>query len=37
MVLTEADGGTFFGFHDPDGNSWTVQEIRDRAQKPLIP
>ena len=37
MVLTEADGGTFFGFQDPDGNSWTVQEIKARAAKPLIP
>jgi predicted enzyme related to lactoylglutathione lyase len=37
QVIVEADGGTFFGFHDPDGNSWAVQEIRARAQKPLIP
>lgn len=37
MVVTEADGGTFFGFQDPDGNSWSVQEIKDRANKPLIP
>jgi catechol 2,3-dioxygenase-like lactoylglutathione lyase family enzyme len=36
-VFTEADGGTFFGFHDPDGNSWAVQEIRARAHTPLIP
>lgn len=36
-VITEADGGTFFGFRDPDGNSWAVQEIRARADKPLIP
>jgi catechol 2,3-dioxygenase-like lactoylglutathione lyase family enzyme len=36
-VITEADGGTFFGFHDPDGNSWAVQEIRARAATPLIP
>lgn len=36
-VVTEADGGTFFGFEDPDGNSWAVQEIRARAQTPLIP
>jgi predicted enzyme related to lactoylglutathione lyase len=35
-VMTEADGGTFFGFQDPDGNSWAVQEIRARADKPLI-
>jgi catechol 2,3-dioxygenase-like lactoylglutathione lyase family enzyme len=37
MVLTEADGGTFFGFEDPDGNSWSVQEIKARAAKPLLP
>lgn len=37
MVLDERDGGTFFGFDDPDGNSWTVQEIRARAVTPLIP
>ena len=36
-VITEADGGTFFGFRDPDGNSWAVQEIKARARKPLIP
>ena len=36
-VLAPADGGTFFGFEDPDGNSWAVQEIRARAQTPLIP
>ncbi len=36
-VVTEADGGTFFGFNDPDGNSWAVQEIKARASKPLIP
>lgn len=36
-VITEADGGTFFGFSDPDGNSWAVQEIKARAHKPLIP
>jgi predicted lactoylglutathione lyase len=36
-VFSEADGGTFFGFQDPDGNSWSVQEIKARAHKPLIP
>ena len=36
-VITETDGGTFFGFRDPDGNSWAVQEIKARARKPLIP
>ena len=25
------------GFHDPDGNSWSVQELKVRAEKPLIP
>ena len=33
----DRDGGTFFGFADPDGNTWAVQEIRARAEKPLIP
>jgi len=37
QVITEADGGTFFGFKDPDGNSWAVQEIKARADVPLIP
>lgn len=37
MVMAPSDGGTFFGFHDPDGNSWAVQEIRARATTPLIP
>jgi predicted enzyme related to lactoylglutathione lyase len=36
-VFDERDGGTFFGFSDPDGNSWTVQQIKARAEKPLIP
>jgi len=36
-VFDERDGGTFFGFRDPDGNSWAVQQIRARAEKPLIP
>ena len=36
-VINDADGGTFFGFQDPDGNSWVVQEINARARKPLIP
>ncbi len=36
-VVDPRDGGTFFGFSDPDGNSWVVQEIRARAEKPLIP
>ena len=33
----DRDGGTFFGFADPDGNTWAVQELRVRAEKPLIP
>ena len=33
----ERDGGTFFGFADPDGNTWAVQQIKARADKPLIP
>ena len=36
-VFDERDGGTFFGFADPDGNSWVVQQIRARAESPLIP
>jgi predicted enzyme related to lactoylglutathione lyase len=36
-VFDERDGGTLFGFTDPDGNSWAVQQIRSRAQQPLIP
>ena len=37
QVIDERDGGTFFGFTDPDGNSWAVQQIKARAEKPLIP
>ena len=36
-VVDERDGGTLFGFRDPDGNSWVVQQIRARADHPLIP
>ena len=36
-VIDPRDGGTFFGFTDPDGNSWTVQELKVRAEHPLIP
>lgn len=36
-VFDERDGGTFFGFSDPDGNSWAVQQLKARADKPLIP
>jgi catechol 2,3-dioxygenase-like lactoylglutathione lyase family enzyme len=37
MVIDPSDGGTFFGFSDPDGNTWAVQEIKARAATPLIP
>ena len=36
-IFDERDGGTFFGFADPDGNTWAVQQLRARAAKPLIP
>ena len=36
-VMDERDGGTFFSFADPDGNAWAVQEMKVRADKPLIP
>jgi hypothetical protein len=36
-VFDERDGGTLFGFSDPDGNSWAVQQIKARAERPLIP
>jgi catechol 2,3-dioxygenase-like lactoylglutathione lyase family enzyme len=36
MVFSPDDGGTFFGFADPDGNTWAVQELKVRGQKPLI-
>jgi catechol 2,3-dioxygenase-like lactoylglutathione lyase family enzyme len=36
MVMAPTDGGTFFGFNDPDGNSWAVQEIKARAERPLL-
>jgi hypothetical protein len=31
-VIDHRDVGTLFGFTDPDGNSWVVQQIRDRLQ-----
>jgi catechol 2,3-dioxygenase-like lactoylglutathione lyase family enzyme len=37
QVFDERDGGTFFGFADPDGNTWAVQQLKVRAGKPLIP
>ena len=36
-VFDERDGGTFFGFSDPDGNTWTVQQLKARGERPLIP
>jgi catechol 2,3-dioxygenase-like lactoylglutathione lyase family enzyme len=35
-VIDPRDGGTLFGFEDPDGNSWVVQQIKARADTPLI-
>jgi catechol 2,3-dioxygenase-like lactoylglutathione lyase family enzyme len=37
QVFDERDGGTFFGFADPDGNTWAVQQLKVRADAPLIP
>ena len=37
MVFSPDDGGTFYGFGDPDGHTWSVQELMVRAVKPLIP
>ena len=36
-VFDERDGGTFFGFSDPDGNTWAIQQLKARGDKPLIP
>jgi len=36
-VIDDRDGGTLFGFTDPDGNAWVVQQLKARADKPLIP
>jgi catechol 2,3-dioxygenase-like lactoylglutathione lyase family enzyme len=33
----DRDGSTFFGFADPDGNTWAVQELKVRGDQPLIP
>jgi catechol 2,3-dioxygenase-like lactoylglutathione lyase family enzyme len=35
-VIDPRDGGTLFGFEDPDGNSWVVQQLKARADNPLI-
>ena len=37
QVVDDRDGGTFFGFNDPDGNGWIVQQLKVRAEQPLIP
>jgi predicted enzyme related to lactoylglutathione lyase len=37
QVIDPRDGGTLFGFSDPDGNTWTVQQLKARGKKPLIP
>jgi len=37
QVFDERDGGTLFGFADPDGNTWAVQQLKIRGEKPLIP
>jgi predicted enzyme related to lactoylglutathione lyase len=37
VVFDEHDGGTFFGFSDPDGNTWAVQQLKVRGDTPLIP
>jgi catechol 2,3-dioxygenase-like lactoylglutathione lyase family enzyme len=36
-VFDERDGGTLFGFADPDGNTWAVQQLKVRGERPLIP
>ncbi|WP_281424872.1 hypothetical protein [Pseudonocardia nigra] len=37
MSFGDQDGSAFFGFADPDANSWAVQELKVRGEKPLIP
>ena len=37
MQFSPDDGGTFFGFADPDGNTWAVQKLKVRGEKPQIP
>ena len=37
QVFDARDGGTLFGFSDPDGNTWAVQQLKVRGEKPLIP
>jgi catechol 2,3-dioxygenase-like lactoylglutathione lyase family enzyme len=36
-VLDPRDGGTLFSFADPDGNTWVVQQLRVRGERPLLP
>lgn len=36
QVIDPRDGGTFFSFADPDGNIWAVQELKARAERPLL-
>lgn len=36
MVIDPRDGGTVFTLSDPDGNTWTVQQLRVRAERPLL-
>jgi predicted enzyme related to lactoylglutathione lyase len=36
QIFSPDDGGTFFGFSDPDGNTWAVQQLKMRGEKPLI-
>ena len=31
QTLDPRDGGKFVFFHDPDGNDWAVQEVRERV------
>jgi predicted enzyme related to lactoylglutathione lyase len=37
QIVDPRDGGTLFGFSDPDGNTWTVQQLKARGEQPLIP
>jgi predicted enzyme related to lactoylglutathione lyase len=37
QVIDPRDGGTLFGFTDPDGNSWAIQQLKARGDRPLIP
>ncbi|MGO4445676.1 VOC family protein [Mycobacterium sp. 2YAF39] len=36
QIIDDRDGGTLFGFADPDGNTWVVQQITARADQPLL-